>query len=208
MIIGYMRVSKGDGSQILDLQRDAILKAGVDPDRIYQDFASGKKDDRPGLVACLKAVRKGDTLVVWSLDRLGRSLGHLISTVDDLTRREIAFKVLNGVPIDTATAQGRLMLGVFATLAEFERELIRERTRAGLVAARARGRFGGRPPAMTRAKIRLAQATMRERHASPSELNTSLDDLCKELGIGQSTIYKYVSPKGELREIGRKVMGL
>lgn len=199
MIIGYMRVSLGDGTQVLDLQRDAILKAGVEPGRIYQDFASGKKMDRPGLLECLKALREGDTLVVWSLDRLGRSLGHLISTIDGLTKKGISFKVLNGVPINTETAQGRLMLGMFATLAEFERELIRERTMAGLAAARARGRKGGRPAKMTLAKLRVLQANM-------GKPGTMVAKLAWELEISMSSLYQYVSPSGELREAGLKLM--
>ena len=142
MLIGYMRVSKSDGTQALDLQRDALLAAGVAPERLYADRASGRKDDRPGLATCLKALQPGDTLVVWKLDRLGRNLKHLVSVVDDLQQRQVGCKVLAGagVQIDTTTANGRLVFGIFAALAELEAELIRERTRAGLAAARARGR--------------------------------------------------------------------
>ncbi len=138
MLIGYMRVSKNDGSQGLDLQRDALLAAGVSPHHLYEDYASGRKEDRPGLVACIKALREGDTLVVWKLDRLGRDLRHLINTVHDLTTRSIGLKVLtgHGAAIDTTTAAGKLVFGIFAALAEFERELIVERTQAGLAAAR------------------------------------------------------------------------
>ena len=141
MFIGYMRVSKQDGSQCLDLQADALIQAGVAPERIYKDLCSGRKDARPGLDACLKALQPGNTLVVWKLDRLGRDLKHLVNTVDDLRKREVGFKVLtgNGAQIDTTTPNGRLCFGIFAALAEFERELIAERTRAGLAAARARG---------------------------------------------------------------------
>ena len=148
MLIGYARVSKADGSQSLDLQRDALLAAGVDEGRIYSDRASGKKDERPGLEACLKALRQGDVLVVWKLDRLGRSLHHLVKTVTRLSECDIGLKVLTGqgAQIDTTTAAGRLSFGIFAALAEFESELIRERTVAGLQAARARGRKG-RPEA-------------------------------------------------------------
>ncbi|MGL5182494.1 MAG: recombinase family protein [Herbaspirillum huttiense] len=145
MLIGYMRVSKADGSQATDLQRDALVAAGVDPAHLYEDQASGKREDRPGLVSCLKALRPGDTLVVWKLDRLGRDLRHLINTVHDLTGRGIGLKVLtgHGAAIDTTTAAGKLVFGIFAALAEFERELIAERTIAGLASARARGRKGG-----------------------------------------------------------------
>lgn len=142
--IGYARVSKSDGSQVHDLQRDALAAAGVEADKVYEDSASGKKDDRPGLAACLKALRRGDTLVVWKLDRLGRDLRHLVNLVDDLTKRNVGLKVLagEGASIDTSTANGRLVFGIFAALAEFERALIIERTKAGLAAARTRGRNG------------------------------------------------------------------
>ncbi len=152
MQIGYMRVSKADGSQATDLQRDALTAAGVDPAHLYEDQASGKREDRPGLASCLKALRDGDTLVVWKLDRLGRDLRHLINTVHDLTGRGIGLKVLtgHGAAIDTTTAAGKLVFGIFAALAEFERELIAERTVAGLASARARGRKGGRPSCVWR----------------------------------------------------------
>ena len=132
MLIGYMRVSKADGSQATDLQRDALIAAGVDPVHLYEDQASGMREDRPGLTSCLKALRTGDTLVVWKLDRLGRDLRHLINTVHDLTGRGIGLKVLtgHGAAIDTTTAAGKLVFGIFAALAEFERELIAERLEA------------------------------------------------------------------------------
>jgi DNA invertase Pin-like site-specific DNA recombinase len=141
-----MRVSKADGSQVLDLQKDALLSAGVSERHLYSDAASGKQDDRPGLAACLQALREGDTLVVWKLDRLGRSLRHLVNVVHDLTSRGIGLKVLtgHGAAIDTTTPAGKLVFGIFVSLAEFERDLISERTRAGLASARARGRKGGR----------------------------------------------------------------
>jgi DNA invertase Pin-like site-specific DNA recombinase len=194
MLIGYMRISKADGSQVLDLQRDALIAAGVKPSRLYEDEASGKKDDRPGLNACLKSLRDGDTLAVWKLDRLGRNLHHLVNTVHDLMERKIGFRVLSGqgANIDTTTAGGRLVFGIFAALAEFERDLIRERTIAGLASARARGRNGGRPFTMTPAKLRLAQAAMAKR-------DTKVGDLCKELGVTRQTLYRFVGPKGELR---------
>lgn len=144
-LIGYMRVSKSDGSQTTDLQRDALLAADVDPGHLYEDKASGKSEDRPHLDACLKALRSGDTLLVWKLDRLGRNLRHLVNIVHDLTARGVGLKVLTGqgAAIDTTSAQGKLVFGIFAALAEFERELISERTKAGLESARARGRKGG-----------------------------------------------------------------
>ncbi|MEO7160249.1 MAG: recombinase family protein [Polaromonas sp.] len=201
MLIGYMRVSKADGSQALDLQLDALVAAAVAPSHIYEDMASGRKDDRPGLASCLKALRKGDTLVVWKLDRLGRDLRHLINTVHDLTARGVGLKVLSGhgAAIDTTTAAGKLVFGIFAALAEFERELISERTVAGLASARARGRKGGRPFKMTAAKLRLAMAAM-------GQSGTKVADLCTELGITRQTLYRHVSPKGELRPDGMKLL--
>ena len=200
-LIGYVRVSKADGSQVHDLQRDALLAAGVDDDRIYEDAASGRRDDRPGLAACLKALRGGDTLAVWKLDRLGRDLKHLVTLVDDLTKRGVGLKILAGAgaSIDTTTANGRLVFGIFAALAEFERELIAERTRAGLAAARARGRHGGRPYKMTPAKLRLAQAAM-------GQPETVVSALCAELGVTRQTLYRFVSPTGELRADGRRLL--
>ena len=200
-LIGYMRVSKADGSQAVDLQRDALVAAGVDPTYLYEDHASGKKDDRPGLEACLKALRAGDTLVSWKLDRLGRDLRHLVNLVDELTKRGIGLRVLagQGADIDTTTANGRLVFGIFAALAEFERELIVERTVAGLQAARARGRNGGRPFKMTSAKLRLAQAAM-------GQPETKIAELCAELGITRQTLYRHVDPKGVLRPDGQKLL--
>lgn len=201
MLVGYMRVSKADGSQTTNLQRDALLAEGVDPEALYEDRASGKKEDRPELAACLKSLRHGDTLVVWKLDRLGRDLRHLVTIVHDLTQRGIGLKVLTGqgAALDTTTASGKLVFGIFAALAEFERELISERTIAGLAAARARGRKGGRPYKITPAKLRLAMASM-------GKPGTNVGDLCKELGITRQTLYRHVSPTGELREDGRKLL--
>ncbi|WP_226020515.1 recombinase family protein [Serratia symbiotica] len=201
MLIGYMRVSKADGSQTNNLQRDALIAAGVMPDHLYEDSASGKREDRPGFTTCLKALREGDTLVVWKLDRLGRDLRHLINTVHDMTGRGIGLKVLTGqgAAIDTTTAAGKLVFGIFAALAEFESELIKERTVAGLVSARARGRKGGRPFKMTAAKLRLAMAAM-------GKSETKVSDLCQELNITRQTLYRHVSPKGELRPDGDKLL--
>lgn len=201
MKIGYARVSKADGSQNLDLQRDALQKAGVPMERIYEDMTSGKKGNRPGLEACLKALRQGDILLVWKLDRLGRDLKHLVSVVQELAEKSIGFKVLTGrgADIDTTSASGKLIFGIFAALAEFERELIRERTMAGLEAARARGRKGGRRFALNKTQVLMAQAAMKNK-------TTSVAQLCEELRITRVTLYRYVSPNGELREHGRQVL--
>jgi DNA invertase Pin-like site-specific DNA recombinase len=198
---GYMRVSKADGSQTTALQRDALLKEGVAEKNIYEDTASGKRDARPGLTACLKAMQSGDTLLVWKLDRLGRDLRHLVNLVHDLNVQRIGFRVLtgHGAAIDTTTSSGKLVFGIFAALAEFERDLIVERTNAGLAAARARGRTGGAKFKMTPAKLRLAQAAMANR-------DQSVDDLCREMGITRTTLYRYVDDKGALREYGHKLL--
>jgi DNA invertase Pin-like site-specific DNA recombinase len=201
MQIGYIRVSKSDGSQVLDLQRDAMNAAGINPERIYKDLASGRKDDRPGLRACLKALQPGNTLVVWKLDRLGRDLKHLINTVDDLNKRNVGFKVLAGAgaQIDTTTANGRLVFGIFAALAEFETELIRERTKAGLAAARARGRLGGRPRKMTIETLKMAMAAM-------ADTKTKASDVASRLGITTTTLYAYVNGDGSVKEPGQRLL--
>lgn len=201
MQIGYIRVSKSDGSQVLDLQRDALIDAGVNPERIYKDLASGRKDDRPGLLACLKALQAGNTLVVWKLDRLGRDLKHLVNTVDDLNKQGVGFKVLAGAgaQIDTTTANGRLIFGIFAALAEFEAELIRERTKAGLAAARARGRLGGRPRKMTIETLKMAMAAM-------SDPKTKASDVAIRLGMTTTTLYAYVNGDGSVKESGQRLL--
>jgi DNA invertase Pin-like site-specific DNA recombinase len=202
MLVGYMRVSKADGSQVLSLQRDALHAAGVVPDHLYEDRASGRKDDRPGLSSCLKALREGDTLMVWKLDRLGRDLRHLVNTVHELAKRHVGFKVLtgHGASIDTTTPEGKLVFGIFAALAEFERELISERTKVGLASARARGRQGGGQYKMTPAKLRMAMAAM-------GKPETVVGNLCRELGITRQTLYRHVGPNGSLRNDGRKLIG-
>ena len=202
MLIGYARVSKADGSQSLDLQRDTLRAEGIDdPANLYHDFASCGRDDRSGLDSCLRALRKGDVLVVWKLDRLGRNLAHRVRTVQDLSARGVGLRVLlgQGAQIDTTTAAVRLVFGIFAALAEFELELIRERTLAGLKAARARGRQGGRKFALSNVQVRLAQAAMAQR-------GTSVSELCTQLGIKPVTLYRYVGPDGQLREQGEKVL--
>jgi DNA invertase Pin-like site-specific DNA recombinase len=201
MLIGYMRVSKADGTQTTALQRDALLTAGVAVAQLYEDHASGRLDARPGLNAALKALRTGDTLVLWKLDRLGRDLRHLINTVHDLTERGVGLKVLTGqgAAIDTTTPAGKLIFGIFAALAEFERELIVERTKAGLAAARARGRRGGAPYKMTPAKVRLAMPAM-------GQPETHIGRLCRELGVTRQTLYRHVGPNGALRADGKRLL--
>jgi DNA invertase Pin-like site-specific DNA recombinase len=180
MYIGYARVSTED--QNLDLQRDALKKAGCE--QIYTDRVSGTKAERKGLTEALSHLRAGDTLVVWRLDRLGRSLKHLIDTITQLQERGVGFKSLTE-SIDTTTTGGRLVFNIFASLAEFEREIIRERTNAGLSFARARGRSGGRPKALTEKQVQM----LNNLAADP---DNSIDDICKTLSISRTTFYRYV----------------
>ena len=183
MLIGYARVSTHE--QTLDLQQDALIEEGCDP--IYTDTASGAQTERKGLQEAFQYLRKGDVLVVWRLDRLGRSLKHLIETITALEERSIGFKSLSE-SIDTTTSGGKLVFHVFGALAEFERDLIRERTKAGLAAARARGRRGGRPKASTlntEKKVALAQALYEDK-------NNSIADICATLLVSRSTLYRYL----------------
>src|SRR3954452_10540769 len=180
MLIGYARVSTDD--QNLDMQRDALEKAGCE--QIYTDRVSGTKDNRPGLTVALSHLRAGDTLVVWRLDRLGRSLRHLIDTVTGLQERGIGLKSLQE-SIDTTTSGGRLVFNIFGSLAEFEREIIGERTTAGLQAARARGRNGGRPKKLTVKQVQMLQ------HLAADKKHT-VSEICKTLGIGRTAFYRYV----------------
>jgi len=202
MLIGYMRVSKTDGSQVLDLQKDALLAAGVGEDRIYSDNQSGSRhDNRPGLINYLKALQPGNTLVIWKLDRLGRSLKDLVNITLELNEKNIGLKVLTGqgAQIDTATAHGRLVFGIFAALAEFERELISERTKAGLAAARARGRLGGRPRKMDLPTLKMAMAAMSDR-------SSIAKDVAKRLNISTATLYEYVNGDGSPKEPATKLL--
>ena len=173
---------------------------GVGAENVDHDHAFGARDDRPGLDHCLRALRTDDVLVVWKVDRLDRNLAHLINTVRELSSRGVGLRVRAGqdAQVDTTTPAGRLVFGVFAALAEFERELIRERTMAGLKAARPRGRKGGRKLALSKAQVRLAQAAM-------AKHDTSVSALCAELGIKPVTLYRYVGPQGQLRAQGEKV---
>ena len=180
MLVGYARVSTLE--QDVSLQVDALKQAGCG--KIFRDKASGAKSERPGLRDALEYAREGDTLLVWSLDRLGRSLKHLIETVTLLEGRGVGFRSLQEA-VDTTTSGGRLIFHVFGALAEFERSLIRERTRAGLAAARARGRKGGRPKALDSKKIRLAYELYDEK-------KYTIREICQILGISKPTLYVYL----------------
>ncbi len=179
MLIGYARVSTHD--QTLSLQKDALEKAGCD--RIFTDTVSGTKAERKGLTAALSHLRAGDTLVVWRLDRLGRSLRHLIDTITALAERGVGFKSLQE-NIDTTTSGGKLVFHIFGALAEFEREIIKERTQAGLASARSRGKVGGRPKALTAKEVQM----LRNMAADKS---LTVSDICRTLGIGRTTFYRY-----------------
>ena len=178
--IGYARVSTDD--QNLDLQRDALTRSGCAP--IYEETASGKSATRIELEHCRKALRSGDTLVVWRLDRLGRSLSDLVKIIGNLERDGITFESLSE-KIDTSSASGKLQFHVFAALAEFERNVIRERTMAGLSAARARGRVGGRKP-------KLAEKQIREIKALLSDPAARVKDIAQRYGVSRATLYKRV----------------
>jgi DNA invertase Pin-like site-specific DNA recombinase len=183
MLIGYARISTSD--QTLNLQKDALEKIGCT--KIFTDTASGATIERQGLDEALEYVREGDTLVVWRLDRLGRSLKHLIETITNLNNRKIGFKSITE-NIDTTTSGGKLIFHIFGALAEFERDIIRERTNAGLQAARARGRLGGRPKSLTPKKASIAQALYND------ETNT-ITDICKTLNISRASLYRYIKVK-------------
>lgn len=179
MLVGYMRISTTDERQSVDLQRDALLAVGVDERHLHEDRASGTRDDRPGLKACLADLRPGDVLVVWKLDRLGRSLSHLIQIVDQLKSREIAFRSLTEA-IDTTTPHGEFLFHLFGSLAQYERALIKERVAAGLAAARRRGRKGGRPPTIDPEKV--------EQIIRALEGGTSKASICRSFKVARSTL--------------------
>ncbi len=179
MLVGYMRVSSDSDRQSTNLQRDALLAAGVDVRHLFEDRASGAKDDRPGLAKTLAFVQPGDVLVVWKLDRLGRSLSHLLAIVNTLRERKVAFRSLTE-GMDTSTASGELLFHVFGALAQYERAMTRERVIAGLAAAKRRGRVGGRPPAIAGEKL----------EAVITALNGGMSKaaVCRNFGVKRTTL--------------------
>jgi len=189
--IGYIRVSTD--KQNLHLQEDSLKKAGCY--KIFCDVASGAKAERLGLKDCLNYIRENDTLVVWKSDRLGRSTVDLLNIIDDLRNRKVGFKSLTEDLFDTTSSNGRLVFGIFALLAEHERDRIRERTMAGLTAARARGRKGGRPRVLTKEKKALAFEALQNR-------NKPVKEIAKALGVGEATVYRY---QRELKDQGKIV---
>lgn len=184
MLIGYARVSTHD--QNLDLQLDALIKAGCDTEHIYKDTISGAKTERKGLEEALSHLRSGDTLVVWRLDRLGRTLKQLIELINDFNAKDIGFMSIQE-HIDTTTSGGKLVFHIFGALAEFEREVIKERTNAGLKAARARGRLGGRPKALDTKKATQLKAMY--------ESGTPIQDILELFDISRATLYKYIGKR-------------
>ena len=181
--IGYARVSTA--AQDLQPQLDALAAAGCEP--MFTDRASGAKSKRPGLDACVEELKAGDTLVVWRLDRLGRSMPHLVGLVEELLHRGVGFRSLQDGHIDTTTAAGELMFHVFSSLAQFERRLIQERTTAGLSAARARGRLGGRRPIpASDPRVQAAKRLNKDR-------SLEVEEICRTLGISRSTFYRYLA---------------
>lgn len=183
-LVGYARVSTE--GQDLAMQIDALQKYGVAKELIFIDKASGAKHQRPGLDACLKELGDGDVLLVWRLDRLGRSVRHLVTLIDQLRDRNVGFRSVCDGAIDTTTPSGELIFHVFSALAQFERRLIQERTNAGLAVARARGRHGGRPKmSVDAAKVRLTKKLHRDK-------TLLIDEICGTLKISRSTYYRYV----------------
>ncbi len=179
MLVGYMRVSTDSDRQVLDLQRDALLSAGVDERQLFEDRASGSRGDRSGLTKALAFLHAGDCLIVWKLDRLGRSLPHLLTTVTDLKNRSIGFRSLTE-QMDTTTPQGEFLFHIFGALAQFERSLIQERVQAGLAAARRRGRHGGRPIAIDAEKLTAVAAAL---HGGATKAT-----VCRTFGVKRSTL--------------------
>lgn len=187
MLIGYMRVSSDNDRQTTDLQRDALMAAGVDARHLFEDKASGARDDRQGLKKALDYVCEGDCLVVWKLDRLGRSLSHLLQIVTDLQKRGVAFRSLTE-QMDTTTPHGELLFGIFGSLAQFERSLTRERINAGLEAARKRGRRGGRPKAISDEKLDAIVEAL--------QAGSSKASICRTFGVKRSTLYDALDRAG------------
>jgi DNA invertase Pin-like site-specific DNA recombinase len=187
MLIGYMRVSSDTDRQTTDLQRDALLDVGVDPRQLVLDRASGARDDRPGLQQALAYVQRGDCLVVWKLDRLGRSLPHLLHIITTLQAQGVAFRSLTE-QMDTTTPQGAFLFSVFGALAQYERALTQERVKAGLAAAKRRGKRGGRPPAIT--------AEQWEAICTALAGGMSKAAVCRTFGVKRATLYDTLARRG------------
>jgi len=192
MLVGYMRVSSESDRQSTDLQRDALIAAGIDARHLFEDHASGAKDDRPGLAKALAFLKPGDVLVVWKLDRLGRSLSHLLTIITSLKEKEVAFKSLTE-GMDTTTPSGELLFHMFAALAQYERSLIQERVIAGLEAAKKRGRVGGRPPAITGEKLEAILEALKN--------GMSKSAACRNFGVKRTTLIETLSRTGPVEVV-------
>lgn len=190
MLVGYMRVSSEGDRQNTNLQKDALLTAGVDIRHLFEDYASGAKDSRSGLAKALEFVHPDDVLVVWKLDRLGRSLSHLLSIITSLKDKQVAFRSLTE-NLDTTTPSGELLFQVFGALAQYERALIQERVGAGLVAARKRGRIGGRPRAITGEKLDAIIAALND--------GMSKAAVCRNFGVKRTTLIDTLARVAELK---------
>lgn len=193
MLVGYMRISTSETLQSTDLQRDALVAAGVDPRNLHVDMASGAKVDRPGLKECLAYLTAGDVLVVWKLDRLGRSLPHLVGLLEDLRGRGVRFRSLTE-GMDTTTPSGELLFNIVASLAQFERALIRERVNAGLAAAKKRGRVGGRPRAIKDERMELIEAAL--------AAGRSKAEVARAFGVNRSTLHREMKRRERIQEDG------
>ena len=187
MLIGYARVSTED--QKLDLQKDALTKAGVDPERIYEEYVSGAKTRRPQLEECIKSCRDGDTLIVWRLDRLGRNLPELIKLLDRLKDKGVGFRSLNE-SIDTTTAVGKMVFHMLGAVAQFERDLVSERTKAGLKAARARGSRGGRKPKLGAKQLKMIKAML-------SDESITMEEVASAFKVSPATVYRAINREKE-----------
>ena len=194
MLVGYMRISTSETRQSTDLQRDALIGAGVDPRNLHSDVASGAKVERPGLKACLGYLTAGDVLIVWKLDRLGRSLPHLVTLLEELRGRGVLFRSLTE-GMDTTTPSGELLFNIVASLAQFERSLIRERVNAGLEAARRRGRVGGRPRAITDERMELIAAALAD--------GRSKAEVARAFGVSRATLHREMVRREGVAAVGR-----
>lgn len=203
MLIGYARVSKSDGSQVLDSQLDALKAFGVEEQYIYTDRLSGADANRPGFNECMRSLRKDDTLVVYSIDRLARGMNQAIKISDELQRKNVNLKILFGAGsiIDLSTAQGRFNFNIMSAFAEMQREMIRENTKVGLAAARARGKFGGRPWKVDPEILHMAMELLKENRMTVREI-------AKKLGVSDPTLYSCLNSDGTLKERGQMILNV
>jgi DNA invertase Pin-like site-specific DNA recombinase len=200
MLAGYIRQHRAENSEVREIQRVALLGAGVPPDRLYEDRADDRREGWPGLEVCLASLNSGDVLLVWELNRLGRQLRHVVALIHGLTLRDVGVRVLSGpgVPLDTTRNKDHVCL-LLGALAAFGRQLTVEHTKAGLVSARAAGRNGGRPFKMTPAQLREAQAALRRP-------GSRVGALCAGLGVSRQTLYNYLDAQGRLRPAGERLL--